>query len=99
MKRLDNVLKMEFLPYHFLLATGNERGWLSWLDISVGSLVSQFNTRMGRLNIMAQNPANAVVCLGHSKGVVTMWTPNVKDEPVMKILAHRQPLTSLTVDR
>jgi len=99
LKRLDQVLKMEFLPYHFLLATGNERGWLSWLDISVGSLVSQFNSRMGRLNIMAQNPANAVVCLGHSKGVVTMWTPNVKDEPVMKILAHRQPLTSLAVDR
>ena len=44
---------------------------------------------------MAQNPANAVICLGHSKGVVTMWTPTVKDEAVMKILAHRQPLTSL----
>jgi len=99
LKRLDNVLKMEFLPYHFLLATANERGFLSWLDISVGSLVSQFNTRMGRLNIMAQNPANAVLCLGHSKGVVTMWTPNVKDEPVMKILAHRQPLTSIAVER
>ena len=93
-----------FCPKHFIsvlskekavLPSGNERGFLSWLDISVGSLVSQFNTRMGRLSIMAQNPANAVICLGHSKGVVTMWTPTVKDEAVMKILAHRQPLTSL----
>jgi len=99
LKRLDQVLRLEFLPYHFLLASGNERGFLSWLDISVGSLVSQFNTRMGRLSIMAQNPANAVICLGHSKGVVTMWTPTVKDEAVMKILAHRQPLTSLAVER
>jgi len=99
LKKLDQVLKMEFLPYHFILATGNEKGWLSWLDVSIGSLVSQFNTRMGRLNVMAQNPANAVVCLGHSKGTVTMWTPNVKDEPVMKILAHRQPLTSVAVER
>jgi len=99
LKKLDNVLRMEFLPYHFLLATANERGWLSWLDVSVGSLVSQFNSRMGRLNVMAQNPANAVICTGHSKGTVTMWTPNVKDEPVMKILAHKQPLTSLAVER
>ena len=99
LKKLDQVLRMEFLPYHFLLATANERGFLSWLDISVGSLVSQFNSRMGRLNVMTQNPANAVVVTGHSKGTVAMWTPSVKNEPVMKILAHRQPLTSVAVER
>ena len=54
---------------------------------------------MGRLPILSQNPTNAVIATGHSKGTVSMWTPNVKEEPVLKILAHRQPLTSLTFER
>jgi U3 small nucleolar RNA-associated protein 7 len=47
---------------------------------------------------MCQNPANAVIALGHSKGIVTMWTPNVR-EPVAKMLVHRQPVTSVAIDR
>lgn len=27
---------------------------------------------------MCQNPATAVLVLGHSQGTVTMWTPNMK---------------------
>jgi len=98
LKSLDNVLRMEFLPYHFLLATSSEYGFLSWLDISVGKVVSQFNANHGRLPILCQNPTNAVLCLGHSKGVVSMWTPNVK-EPVARMWAHKQPLTSIAIDR
>ncbi len=71
---------------------------MSWLDISIGKMVAQFNTKMGRLPIMCVNPYNAVLCLGHSKGIVTMWTPNSK-EPVAKMLVHRQPVTAVTVDR
>ena len=47
---------------------------------------------------MTQNPSNAVICLGHSKGVVSMWTPNLR-EPVVRMWAHKQPLTALAVDR
>lgn len=47
---------------------------------------------------MCQNPSNAVICLGHSKGVVSMWTPNVR-EPVVRMWAHKQPLTAMAVDR
>jgi hypothetical protein len=53
-----------------VLCWQNEEGYLSWLDISIGQMVSQFNTRMGRLNLMTLNPYNAVVCLGHSKGKI-----------------------------
>jgi len=96
-KRMDNVLKMEFLPYHFILASGNGKGYLSWLDVSIGKLVKQTQTHLGKLDIMCQNPSNAVLCCGHSKGIVTMWTPNIKD-PVAKMLCHKQPLRSCAVD-
>ena len=47
---------------------------------------------------MCQNPANAMIICGHSKGTVTMWTPNVK-EPVAKLLCHRQPVRAVAVDK
>ena len=68
------------------------------MDVSVGKVVSQFNANHGRLPIMCQNQTNAVIALGHSKGVVTMWTPNMK-EPVVRMWAHKQPLTSMAIDR
>ena len=61
----------------------NEHGYLTWLDVSVGQIVAQFNSKMGRLPILSQNPTNAVIATGHSKGTVSMWTPNVKEEPVL----------------
>jgi len=96
-KKMDQVLKMEFLPYHFILASGSDKGWLSWLDVSIGKMVKQTQTHLGRLDIMCQNPSNAVLCCGHSKGIVTMWTPNNK-EPVAKMLCHKQPVRACTVD-
>ena len=69
------------------------------MDVSVGQIVAQYSSKMGRLPIMTQNPTNAIIATGHSKGTVAMWTPNVKQEPVLKILAHRQPLTSIAFER
>jgi hypothetical protein len=37
---------------------------------------------------MRQNPWNAVMHLGHSNGVVSMWTPNMST-PVVKMLCHK----------
>ncbi|KAK4289584.1 hypothetical protein Pmani_037461 [Petrolisthes manimaculis] len=97
LKKLDRVLKLEFLPYHFLLCTSSESGFLSWLDITLGKEVIQFPTRKGRIEIMCQNPYNAVLCCGHAKGTVTMWTPN-KKEAVMTVLCHPRPVKAIDVD-
>jgi len=97
-KKLDHVTSLEYLPYHFLLAAASERGGLSWLDVSIGKIVTQTYTKLGRLDVMTQNPSNAVLVCGHSKGTVTMWTPSMK-EPAAKILVHRQPVRAVAVER
>uniref|UniRef100_A0A1I8N4Q7 BING4 C-terminal domain-containing protein n=1 Tax=Musca domestica TaxID=7370 RepID=A0A1I8N4Q7_MUSDO len=96
-KRMYRVNRMEFLPYHFLLATGNKDGYLSWLDVSIGELVGNYGTKLGEIRIMRQNPSNGVLCLGGGKGVVSMWSPKVR-EPLAKLLCHPTPLSALTVD-
>ena len=49
---------------------------------------------MGTCDVMRQNPWNAVMNLGHSNGVVSMWTPNMST-PVVKMLCHKVTLGSL----
>lgn len=98
LKTLDCVLNLEFLPYHFLLASSSSKGYLSWLDVSIGEKVAGHQTHMGRLDIMCQNPHNAVICLGHSGGTVSMWSPNVK-ESLVKMLCHGGGVRSVAVDK
>ncbi len=57
-------------------------------DTSTGAIVAQHRTRMGTCDVLRQNPWNAVVQLGHSNGVVSMWTPNMST-PVVKMLCHK----------
>lgn len=96
-KKMHRVIRMEFLPYHFLLATANDSGYLAWLDTSVGDFVAGFNSKCGRISMMTHNPMNGVLCAGSSKGVVSMWSPNVQ-EPLAKMLCHSAALTSIAVD-
>ncbi|XP_072890973.1 WD repeat-containing protein 46 isoform X1 [Hemitrygon akajei] len=97
-KKFNDVLKMEFLPYHFLLATCSARGFLQYLDISVGKEVAATCTKAGRLDVMAQNPHNAIIHLGHPQGTVTLWSPSVK-EPLVKVLCHRGAVRAIAVDK
>jgi len=57
----------------FIYILQSEEGFLSWLDVSMGKLVSQFNAKMGRLNLMTQNSNNALICLGHTKGYYKLF--------------------------
>lgn len=96
-RRCDRITRLEFLPFHFLLATASETGFLTYLDVSVGKIVTALNARAGRLDVMTQNPYNAVIHLGHSNGTVSLWSPAMKD-PLAKILCHRGGVRAVAVD-
>ncbi|CAL8325286.1 unnamed protein product [Merluccius merluccius] len=97
-RKFNDVLRMQFLPYHFLLATASATGFLQYLDVSVGKEVAAVCTKAGRLDVMCQNPQNAVVHLGHSNGTVTLWSPNQK-EALVKMLCHQGGVRSVAVDK
>lgn len=96
LKRMHEINRLEFLPYHFLLASGSKSGFLSWLDVSIGQMISSYNSRLGRIAVMTQNPSNAILCVGGGKGVVSMWSPNSK-QPLAKMLCHTQAVSSIAI--
>lgn len=124
MHRLKNhieVNKLDFLPFHYLLAsivswstiascvhvnvslsvlihTQGNAGYLKYQDTSTGQLVAEHRTKLGACHVMAQNPFNAVMHLGHANGTVTLWSPSMTT-PLVKMLCHRGPVQALAVDR
>lgn len=88
------VLKLQFLKNHFLLASINKFGQLHYQDVTMGGMVGNFRTGLGRTDVMQVNPFNGVVALGHSGGTVTMWKPTTS-APLVKMLCHRGPVSAL----
>lgn len=97
LKHHTDVNRLEFLPYHFLLASVGATGYLKYQDTSTGTLISQHRTGLGNCNTMTQNPLTAVLHLGHTNGTVALWTPNLST-PAVKLLAHRGPVTGISID-
>uniref|UniRef100_A0A3Q3XR30 WD repeat-containing protein 46 n=1 Tax=Mola mola TaxID=94237 RepID=A0A3Q3XR30_MOLML len=97
-RKFNDVLRMQFLPYHFLLATASATSFLQYLDVSVGKEVAAICTKTGRLDVMCQNPQNAIIHLGHHNGTVTLWSPNQK-EALVKMLCHQGSVRSVAVDK
>ncbi|KAM0151697.1 hypothetical protein ACHAQE_008404 [Botrytis cinerea] len=98
LKKHIEVTNMEFLPYHYLLATVGNAGHLKYQDISTGQMVMEMPTKLGSPTSLTQNPRNAILHMGHQNGTVTLWSPN-STTPLVKLLAHRGPVRSLAVDR
>ncbi|XP_058804778.1 WD repeat-containing protein 46 [Phymastichus coffea] len=96
LKRMDQTTCLEFLPYHFLLASASALGGLSWLDISIGKIISRYDSKIGRIDVMTKNPYNALLCVGESKGIVSMWSPN-SHQPLAKMLCHKQAVSALAI--
>jgi U3 small nucleolar RNA-associated protein 7 len=63
-----DVTRLEFLPYHWLLVSVGNAGYLKYTDTSIGTLVSEQRTKLGACRAMAQNMHNAVIYLGHQNG-------------------------------
>ena len=90
--------RLDYLPYHYLLVSIGETGYLKYLDVSTGKLVAELRTRKGSCSVMRQNPYNAIMNCGHSNGVVTMWSPNMST-PCVQMFCHHGPVRALAVDR
>ena len=89
--------RLQFLPYHFLLASVGNAGYLKYHDISTGTLVSELRTKLGRCDAIVQNPFNAILHLGHGNGTVTLWSPSMS-EPLVRMYCHKGPVKSVAVD-
>ncbi|KAL6928436.1 Small subunit (SSU) processome component [Hanseniaspora valbyensis] len=98
MKQHVDVQNMNFMPYHYLLATSGNTGFLKYQDCSTGTMVAELRTKMGPTKCQAYNPYNAVMQLGHSNGQVTMWSPNMST-PLVKLLSGRAAINDIAIDR
>ncbi|XAR68272.1 hypothetical protein NMG60_11003348 [Bertholletia excelsa] len=94
MKEHGVVLKLQFLKNHFLLASINKFGQLHYQDVTTGVMVANYQTGLGRSDVMQVNPFNGVVALGHSSGTISMWKPT-SAAPLVKMLCHHGPVSSL----
>ena len=89
---------LEFLPFHFLLASVGNAGYLKYTDTSIGQMVIEMPTKQGSPTALAQNPYNAILHIGHQNGTVSLWSPN-STTPLAKMLVHRGPVRSIAIDR
>lgn len=89
--------RLEFLPYHWLLASIGLTGYLTYQDTSTGQLISSHRTKLGASSTLCQNKHNAVLYVGHSNGTISLWTPNLS-EAVVRVQAHRGGVKCVGVD-
>lgn len=84
LKDHKEILKLDFLPYHFLLTSivnyyflrkikiliflKNRLGILTYQDISIGKIISQIKTKLGICDTLTHNPYNSVTLCGHQNG-------------------------------
>lgn len=87
---------LEYLPYHWLLASMDRAGILRYHDTSTGELVSTHQSKMGSCKVMRQNPQNAIIHCGHQNGVVSLWSP-ASNQFLVKTLCHNGPVNDIAI--
>lgn len=98
MKRHERPFKLDFLPYHFLLTSIGHSGWIKWHDVSIGMYISGYQTGHGPCKVLKHNPVNAVSHVGHSNGVISLWSPSA-GKSLASMFCHKAPITDLAIDR
>ena len=88
------VTHLDFLPFHFLLASWADNGIIRYLDTSTGQQVARHFSKMGPCHSFRQNMATSIINVGHGDGCVSLWSPALP-EPLMKIRAHHAAVTAL----
>lgn len=91
-------LFLQFLPYHYLLASMSVSGNLVYTDTSTGKNLTPLSTKLGTPTAFTQNRSNAILHAGHQSGAVTLWSPN-SSTPLVKMLPHNGPVRALSIDR
>jgi len=97
LKNHPEPVHLEYLPYHFLLTSLSKEGLLSYRDISTGEVIAEHKTKIKDAGCMTQNPHNAIMIVGDSRGQVTMWCPNT-GVPVVKMLCHKTSINGIAVE-
>lgn len=91
-------MRLDFLPYHLLLVSVGNAGFLKYQDVSTGDLVAEHRTGKGKCECLRQNHTNAIMHLGHGNGTVSLWSPSV-NKPLVSMLAHRGPVRAIALDQ
>eukprot|EP00359_Climacostomum_virens_P006747 CAMPEP_0204913120 /NCGR_PEP_ID=MMETSP1397-20131031/11124_1 /ASSEMBLY_ACC=CAM_ASM_000891 /TAXON_ID=49980 /ORGANISM="Climacostomum Climacostomum virens, Strain Stock W-24" /LENGTH=472 /DNA_ID=CAMNT_0052084309 /DNA_START=153 /DNA_END=1571 /DNA_ORIENTATION=- len=91
-------VKIEFLPYHFLLVTANNYGFMKYLDVSTGKQIAEHRWRWEAVQDLKANPWNAVVNVADSRGVVSMWAPSI-GKPLARLVCHNGPVNAIAIDK
>jgi U3 small nucleolar RNA-associated protein 7 len=96
---LDHVrpVHLAFLRQHWLLVSASETGRLTYTDVTDGKTVAQFKTRKGTATCMCANRHNGIICLGHTNGVASFWSPN-SPEPAATVFVHPSAVTAIDVN-
>lgn len=97
-KSLERTYRLGFLPYHYLLSSIGHSGYIKWTDVSIGEYVAGFSTGMGPSYVLKTNPHNAVSHVGHTNGVVSLWSP-ASGKALVSMFCHKAPVTDVAIDR
>jgi U3 small nucleolar RNA-associated protein 7 len=97
-RNLSKPYRLDFLPYHYLLVSIGQHGWIRWHDISTGLQVGGYATGLGSCNVMKHNRQNSITHLGHRNGIVTLWSP-AAGKALVSLFCHKTPIADLAIDR
>lgn len=98
LKHLENVYRLQYLPYHYLLNCIGHSGWIKWQDISIGEYVTGHATGFGPAYVLKHNPHNAVSHVGHTNGVVSLWSPSA-GKALVSMFCHKAAIADVAIDR